>query len=222
MSDVVQLQLGSVVVGLFQTNCYVVGSRRRGEAVCIDPGADPQTILALARDLGVRITRVVSTHAHLDHVLAVAEVASRTGAPFLLHAADAPLARAVPRMAATWLGIDVPPPPPADAALADGDDLEVAGVSLRVLHVPGHTPGSVALYTPGMLFSGDTLFRSSIGRTDLPGGDPALILRSITERLLALPDDTVVLPGHMLQTTIGEERHTNPFILGELQRRADR
>src|SRR5262245_47213711 len=109
--DVVQLQVRGVVVGLFRTNCYVVGSRRSQEAVCIDPGDEPETILALARDLGVRITRVVSTHAHLDHVLAVAEVARATGAPFLMHTADAGLARTVPRQAAMWLGTEVPPIP---------------------------------------------------------------------------------------------------------------
>jgi glyoxylase-like metal-dependent hydrolase (beta-lactamase superfamily II) len=213
MADqVVQLQVRGAVVGLFRTNCYIVGSRRSQEAVCIDPGDEPETILALARDLGVRITRVVSTHAHLDHVLAVAEVARASGAPFLMHPADDALARGVPRQAALWLGTEVPPIPEPDFPLADGDDLEVEGLSLRVLHTPGHTPGSVSLYAPGVLFSGDTLFRASIGRTDLPGGDTARIIRSIVERLLALPDETVVLPGHMQETTIGDERRGNPFI----------
>jgi hydroxyacylglutathione hydrolase len=220
--NVVQLALRGVVVGLFRTNCYVVGSRRSGEAICIDPGDEPETILALARDLGVRITRIVASHAHLDHVLAVAALQQATGAPFLLHPADEAIARAVPEAALQWLGRRVPAPPAPTFALNDGDDLEIAGVHLRVLHTPGHTPGSVSLYTPGLLFSGDTLFRGSIGRTDLPGGNPRQILRSIVDRLLPLPDETIVLPGHMQETTIGAERATNPFILDELQRRAAR
>ena len=221
MSDVVELLLKGVVVGLFQTNCYIVGSRRTGEAVCIDPGAEPEEVLALARDLGVRITRVISTHAHLDHIMGVGALKDATGAPFLLHPGDTAIARAVPQAAAMWLGASVPPPPAADFQLHHGDDLEVAGISLRVLHTPGHTPGSVSLYAPGMLFSGDTLFRGSIGRTDLFGGDRAEILRSITTQLLALPDETIVLPGHMQETTIGTERAGNPFILAALERLAD-
>ena len=212
MDQVVQLLVRGVVVGLFRTNCYVVGSRRRGEAVCIDPGDEPEQILALARDLGVRITRLVATHAHLDHVLGARALQEATGAPFLLHPADEGIARLVPQQAAQWLGAPAPPPPPIDQPLADGQDLEIERVSLRVLHTPGHTPGSVSLYAPGLLFSGDTLFRGSVGRWDL-GGNRRQLLASILDRLLALPDYTRVLPGHMQETSIGAERQTNPFIL---------
>jgi len=212
VDQVVQLLVRGVVVGLFRTNCYVVGSRRRGEAVCIDPGDEPEQILALARDLGVRITRLVATHAHLDHVLGARALQEATGAPFLLHPADEGIARLVPQQAAHWLGAPAPPPPPIDQPLADGQDLEIEGVSLRVLHTPGHTPGSVSLYAPGLLFSGDTLFRGSVGRWDL-GGNRRQLLASILDRLLALPDYTRVLPGHMQETSIGAERQTNPFIL---------
>jgi glyoxylase-like metal-dependent hydrolase (beta-lactamase superfamily II) len=130
----------------------------------------------------------------------------------------------MPESARRWMGVDVPPPPPVDAPLSDGDDLEVAGLSLHVVHVPGHTPGSVSLYAPraGLLFSGDTLFRGSIGRTDLPGGDPGRIMQSILSKLLALPDETRVLPGHMQETTIGAERAENPFILQALHGRNPR
>jgi glyoxylase-like metal-dependent hydrolase (beta-lactamase superfamily II) len=217
--DVQELIVRGVVVGLFQENCYVIGSRRTREAVVVDPGDEPEEILALARDLGVRITRIVCSHAHLDHVMAVGPVQEATGAPFLLHPDDLGIAAKVPQQAARFLGRDVAPPPTPDALLRDGDDVEVAGIQLRVLHTPGHTQGSVSLYTAGMLFSGDTLFQGSVGRTDLEGGNTRQLMATLTERLLALPDETVVLPGHMRETTIGRERQTNPFIRAELQRR---
>ncbi|MBX5491970.1 MAG: MBL fold metallo-hydrolase [Chloroflexi bacterium] len=219
MSEVTELMVRGVVVGLFRENCWIIGSRRTGEAVVVDPGDEPEAILALARDMGVRITRIVCSHAHLDHLMAVGPIKERTGAPFLLHPHDLGIAAKVPQAAAQWLGITVPPPPPPDALLADGDDVEVAGIQLRVLHTPGHTQGSVSLYGAGMLFSGDTLFRGSIGRTDLEGGNGPQLLQTIVDKLLRLPDDTVVLPGHMAETTIGIERQTNPFILAELRRR---
>ena len=203
-----------VVVGLFRENCWVIGSRRRGEACVIDPGDEPEEILALARDMGVRITRVVASHAHLDHIMAARDIVEATGAPFLLHQADLPIADNMPQSARAWTGREVPPAPAPDAFPVDGDDLEVAGVTLTVLHTPGHTPGSVSLYAreARLLFSGDTLFRESIGRVDLPGGDFQQIARSISERLYTLPEDTRVLPGHMQETTIGYEREHNPFV----------
>ncbi|MDQ3809438.1 MAG: MBL fold metallo-hydrolase [Chloroflexota bacterium] len=213
-ANAVELEVRGVVVGLFQENCWIIGSRRRGEALVVDPGDEPEEILALARDMGVRVTRVVASHAHLDHIMAAGAVVEATGAPFLLHRSDLALAENMPISARHWLGQEVPPPPQPAAFPSHGDDLEVAGVTLRVIHTPGHTPGSLCLYAPdaGLLFSGDTLFRESIGRTDLPGGDSRQILRSIAEHLLALPDDTRVLPGHMQETTIGHERAYNPFV----------
>jgi hydroxyacylglutathione hydrolase len=216
VSDAIELEVRGVVVGLFQENCWIVGSRSRGEAVVIDPGDEPEEILALARDMGVKITRVLASHAHLDHILAARDVVEATGAPFLLHADDVGIANNMPQSALQWLGRSVLPPPPVDAFPTDGQDIEVAGVSLRVMHTPGHTPGSVSLYAAEahLLFSGDTLFRESIGRTDLPGGDTETIARSIREKLYALPDDTRVLPGHMQETTIAHERTHNPFVRG--------
>ncbi len=217
--DVQELMVRGVVVGLFRENCYIIGSRRTREAVVVDPGDEPEEILALARDMGVRITRIVCSHAHLDHLLAVRPVQEATGAPFLLHPLDLGIAAKVPQQVARLLGRDVPPPPAPDHLLADGDDVEVAGVQFRVLHTPGHTQGSISLYAAGMLFSGDTLFRGSIGRTDLEGGNTAQLMQTLVGRLLDLPDETIVLPGHTAETTIGQERQTNPFILQELQRR---
>lgn len=209
-----------IVVGLFRENCWIIGSRRTGEAIAIDPGDQPEEILALARDMGVRIKLIANSHGHVDHVLGVRGVQEATGARFFMHAQDLTIARQAPVVAARWLGgDDTPAPPDPDAFLADGDIVEVEGVRLHVIHTPGHTPGSVCFYTEGMLFSGDTLFQGSIGRTDLPGGDFQQIMRSITQRLLRLPDDTIVLPGHMLETTIKAERETNPFILEAFGRR---
>jgi hydroxyacylglutathione hydrolase len=214
MSDAIELEVRGVVVGLFQENCWIVGSRQRGEAVVIDPGDEPETILSLARDMGVKITRVLASHAHLDHIMAARDVVEATGAPFLLHAADQTIADYMPTAARSWLGREVPPAPTPDAFPTDGQDIEVAGVTLRVIHTPGHTPGSVSLYAAeaNLLFSGDTLFRESIGRTDLPGGDTDTILSSIRQRLYTLPEDTRVLPGHMLETTIAHEKTHNPFV----------
>ncbi|HEX3245130.1 MAG TPA: MBL fold metallo-hydrolase [Chloroflexota bacterium] len=208
-----ELMIRGVVVGLFGTNCYIVGSRQRGEGVVLDPGDDPQAILALARDLGVRITRVIATHAHLDHVLAAQALKDETGATFLLHADDADILANVPESAQQWLSREVAPPPAPDFWLRGEEDLEIAGVTVRALHTPGHTPGSVSLYAESgsLLFSGDTLFRGTIGRTDLQGGDYDTIIRTLNTTLAALPEDTTVLPGHMQQTTIGAEKATNPF-----------
>lgn len=210
----VELEVRGVVVGLFRENCWIVGSRQRGEAAVIDPGDEPEEILALAHDMGVRITRVLASHAHLDHIMAARAIVEATGAPFLMHRDDLFIADSMPASARLWLGHDVAPAPPPDAFATDGQDLEIAGVSLRVIHTPGHTPGSLCLYAADahLLFSGDTLFRESIGRTDLPGGDTDLILRSISRRLFALPPDTRVLPGHMQETTIAHERGHNPFV----------
>jgi hydroxyacylglutathione hydrolase len=210
----VELEVRGVVVGLFQENCWIVGSRQRGEAVVIDPGDEPEEILALARDMGVKITRVLASHAHLDHIMAVRAVVEATQAPFLMHADDLSIAENMPQTARMWLGHDVPPAPAPNAFAVHGQDIEVAGVTLRVIHSPGHTPGSVSLYVEEarLLFSGDTLFRESIGRTDLSGGDTQTIVDSIRQRLYSLPDETRVLPGHMAETTIAHEREHNPFV----------
>lgn len=220
MADINELMVRGVVIGLFQENCYIIGSRRTGEAVCVDPGGQPEEILALARDMGVQIKTIANSHGHVDHILAVGDVKAQTGASFLLHPADLGIARQAPQSAARLLGYMADPPPNPDAFLAHGDVVEVEGLRLQVIHSPGHTPGSVCFYTEGMLFSGDTLFRDSIGRTDLPGGSYEQEMDSIFNRLLNLPDETVVLPGHMLETRIGVEREKNPFILDELRRRS--
>lgn len=216
-ADPIAFMVKGIVVGVFQENCWVIGSRRSGEGIVVDPGDESDRILALAKEMGVNVKLIVNTHAHVDHILAVPAVQRATGARFLLHPADNGIAAGAAQSAARFLGYMPEAPPPPDAPLADGDVVEVDGMQLRVIHTPGHTPGSACFYTEGMLFSGDTLFRGSIGRTDLPGGDYAQEMSSIVDRLLQLPDDTIVLPGHMQETRIGHERATNPFILDWLQ-----
>lgn len=217
--QVSELMVRGIVVGIFAENCWIIGSRRTGEGIVIDPGDQPSEILHLARDMGLKIKIIANSHAHIDHVLGVRGVQEATGAKFLLHPDELEIARASVQMAALWLGQPVEPPPEPDALLTEGDEVEVAGVKLKVIHTPGHTPGSVSFYTNGLLFSGDTLFCGSIGRTDLPGGDYDQEMASIVDRLLKLPDDTIVLPGHMQETKIGIERQANPFVLEELARR---
>lgn len=217
--QVSELMVRGIVVGIFAENCWIIGSRRTREGIVIDPGDQPEDILHLARDMGLNIKVIANSHAHVDHVLGVRGVQEATDAKFLLHPQELEIARGSARTAALWLGQPVEPPPEPDALLAEGDEVEVAGVKLKVIHTPGHTPGSISFYTNGMLFCGDTLFRGSIGRTDLPGGDYRQEMSSIVDRLLELPDDTIVLPGHMQETKIGIERQTNPFVLEELARR---
>ncbi|TMF12115.1 MAG: MBL fold metallo-hydrolase [Chloroflexi bacterium] len=223
MSDaaVSEIMVRGIVVGVFAENAWVIGNRRTGEAIAIDPGDQPEEILAMARDMGVTIKLIANSHAHIDHILGVRGVQAATGAKFLLHQGDLAIARNAAGTAAGFLGRPVDPPPDPDAYPADGDEIDVDGVKLKVIHTPGHTPGSLSFYTEGMLFSGDTLFQGSIGRTDLPGGDYDEEMASIVDKLLTLPDDTVVLPGHMRETRIGFERQANPFVLQELERRRD-
>lgn len=208
-----QIMVKGIVVGVFQENCWIIGSRHSGEAICIDPGDQPEEILALAKDMGVRITHIANSHAHIDHVLGVQGVKAATGAKFLLHHQDIDLLRDGFDISADRFGL-MPGqrPPMPDDYLEDGDIVEVDGVSLQVLTTPGHTPGSVSFYTRGLLFSGDTLFKESIGRTDLPGGSFEEEMTSISQKLLSLPPETIVLPGHMAQTTIEHETKYNPFV----------
>jgi glyoxylase-like metal-dependent hydrolase (beta-lactamase superfamily II) len=206
-------------VGALGCNCSVVVCPDTKEALVIDPGDDAPLVLEALAAEGARAVRIVHTHAHFDHVMGTREVAAATGAETLIQAGDRWLYDNVPMQAAMfglWRPTDLPPPPPS-RELAGDEALAFGRREARALHTPGHTPGSLSFFlerageTP-VLFSGDTLFRRSIGRTDLWGGDGAAILRSIRERLLTLPDDTIVVPGHGPDTTIGAERASNPFL----------
>jgi glyoxylase-like metal-dependent hydrolase (beta-lactamase superfamily II) len=211
-----------MVVGAFQENCWVIGNRRTGEAVCVDPGDQPDDILAMARDMGVRIKYIANSHAHIDHVLGVRSLREQTGAKFLLHPGDLDILRGTADSARRWFGAEIEGPPEPDQLLAGGDAVDIDGLKLTVLHTPGHTPGSVCFYADGVVFAGDTLFAGSVGRTDLPGGDMDQEMASILDALMTLPDDTIVLPGHMEQTTVGHERQRNPYVRMALAGRGER
>jgi hydroxyacylglutathione hydrolase len=205
----------SVVVSPFQTNCYIVGCPETKEGIIIDPGDEPERILAVVNSHQLKIVAIVATHGHLDHVLAVKAVKEATGAPFLLPEPDLPIARSAHIQARfyNWLAEPVPEP---DRFLQEGQTLTVGRISFQVLELPGHTPGHIALYRAdekggGCLFSGDVLFAGSVGRTDLPGGNWEVLQNSM-RRLMSLPDETIVYPGHGRKTTIGEERRYNPFV----------
>ncbi|WP_376792288.1 MBL fold metallo-hydrolase [Thermoflexus sp.] len=202
-----------LTVGPLATNCYIVACPETREAVIIDPGWDAQQILAVVRTLDLKVRYVVNTHAHWDHIGANGAVISATGAQLALHPGDLPLLRA--KGGADWWAIPVPPSPPPDLELADGETLSVGTLQFHVLFTPGHTPGHISLYEPemGAVFDGDVLFARGIGRTDLPGGNYETLMRSIREKLLSLPDETRVYPGHGSWTTIGEERVANPFLV---------
>jgi hydroxyacylglutathione hydrolase len=205
-------------VGILQCNCSVFGDESTGEALVIDPGDEIERVLAIARRHGWRITMIVVTHAHIDHIGGAKKLRDLTGAPVHMNANDTELYETLD-MQAAWIGMRyLPERGPIDVPLNDGDQLTIGGATGTVLHTPGHTQGSVSLYFPmadeRKLFAGDTLFQGSIGRTDLPGGNTKQIFRSIRDKLLVLPDDTVVIPGHGDRTTIGEERESNPFLQG--------
>jgi glyoxylase-like metal-dependent hydrolase (beta-lactamase superfamily II) len=199
--------------GQFGENCWLVADPRTGEAVMIDPGEEPQMFLAELNTRGWTLHSIWLTHAHIDHILGVAAVKRATGAPIYLHPADRSLYDGLVEQA-SWFGLKAESPPPPDGDLEAGQCLSVGGLEFTVRHTPGHSPGSVSFVGHGMIFGGDVLFNGSIGRTDLPGGDSATLLRSIQRDFLSLPDSTVVRSGHGPETTIGIERLTNPFLTG--------
>jgi hydroxyacylglutathione hydrolase len=193
---------------------YLVGCGDTGEAAVIDPAGDVDGIMAEAGRQGLRITKIINTHGHVDHVMGNAEMKEKTAAPIVIHEADATwMSRQSPSMFQMFGGR---PSPPADEIFRDGDILRVGEISLKVIHTPGHTAGCVCLWCPGSVFTGDTLFVGGVGRTDLPGGSWSTMLQSIQTRLFALPAATVVYPGHHYgaarTSTIGTERDTNPYL----------
>lgn len=202
-------------VGPFQANCFILADEATRAAAVVDPGDEPEKILRAARGLEVKV--ILLTHGHLDHVSGARRVREETGAPILIHAADRGLYEglrgqyaAAPGMFGLSLGPGHDPLPP-DGALEDGQEVAFGPRRLRVIHTPGHTPGGCCFLGDGLLFSGDTLFRGGIGRTDLGGGDLGLELASIRAKLYALDPATAVYPGHGPETTIGEEKEGNPF-----------
>lgn len=200
-------------VGPLQCNCTLIGDETTHEAMVIDPGENIQEILARLKAHALTLKQIVVTHAHIDHVGGALRLKRLTGAPILMNQQDLPLLGMM-EMQAGWLGVATPEVAPPDASAEDGMVLGLTAHPAQVLHTPGHTPGSICLYfaPDQLLVAGDTLFAGSIGRTDLPGGDGRQILRSIHDRLLVLPESLRVIPGHGPETTIGEERESNPFL----------
>ncbi|HET8666943.1 MAG TPA: MBL fold metallo-hydrolase [Terriglobales bacterium] len=201
-------------VGPLQCNCSIMGDEASHDAMVIDPGADVAEILSVISRHALTVKQIVVTHAHIDHVGGAMKLKALTGAPILLNQNDRELLKMLD-VQASWLGMSPPEPVAIDHPLADGDKLAVGSLQALVIHTPGHTEGSICLYFPAQekLIAGDTLFAGSIGRTDLPGGSFEKIMASLHERVLALPDDTIVIPGHGPITSIGEERDSNPFLL---------
>lgn len=193
---------------------YLVGDRESGEALVIDPAADADGLIAIARQNEVQIKWIVNTHGHVDHIGGNAEMKQKTGAGIIVHADDAAMLVDTPEMMLRMFGAQASPP--ADRTVRDGDLIAVGNLRLQVIHTPGHSPGSMVLYTPGYAFTGDTLFVEAVGRTDLPGGSGAVMFDSIQKRICPLPDETVVLPGHHYgsapTSTIGHEKRFNPFL----------
>jgi glyoxylase-like metal-dependent hydrolase (beta-lactamase superfamily II) len=202
-------------VGPLQCNCTILGDQAAGEAIVVDPGDNINRIYSRINDLGLKLKQILITHGHIDHVGGALKLKRLTGAPILLNENDLPLLKMMDAQAA-WIGAPTPEVAPPDESLTDGMTVGLGAYPAQVLHTPGHTQGSVCLhFAPlGMVIAGDTLFARSIGRTDLPGGDGRQIIHSIESRLLSLPDETRVIPGHGPETTIGEERESNPFLRG--------
>jgi hydroxyacylglutathione hydrolase len=202
-------------LGPLQCNCTILGDELAGEAIVIDPGDEVERIHRRLTELGLKLKQILITHGHIDHVGGALKLKRLTGAPILLNEADLPQLKMMDKQAG-WLGIATPETAPPDELLTEGLIVGVDAFPATVIHTPGHTQGSVCLHFAPLklLVAGDTLFAGSIGRTDLPGGNSAQILDSITSRLLSLPDETRVLPGHGPATTISTERRSNPFLRG--------
>lgn len=205
------LVVRQAVVGPFGENTFLVADSGTGDAIVVDPGGDTARVLGLAQP-DFRIGRILATHGHADHLVGAEELSRRTGATFHIHAGDEPFVRALPEQAAR-LGLGETRSPRISSLLADGEVFRVGNHEGRGIHTPGHSPGGVSLHFPDdrVLFTGDTLFAGSVGRTDLPGSDGAALLRSIRERLFPLGDEVRFLPGHGPGGTLGEERRDNPY-----------
>jgi glyoxylase-like metal-dependent hydrolase (beta-lactamase superfamily II) len=203
----------TLAVGLLGCNCTILGDETSREAIVVDPGYDVPQILALLAQHQLTVKQIVVTHAHIDHIASAQTLKQITGAPILYNQADLPLV-AMMDVQASWFDLAVPEVKSPDHSPADGEVVAVRGIAGTVIYTPGHSEGSLCLYIPAepLLLAGDTLFAGSVGRTDFPGGNEGKLLASLRERLTPLPGETVVVPGHGPETTIGTERDSNPWM----------
>ncbi|MBN2467425.1 MAG: MBL fold metallo-hydrolase [Deltaproteobacteria bacterium] len=203
-------------VTAFSVFCYLVGCKETKEAVVIDPAGDAEYILKEAAQAGYRITKIINTHAHVDHIMGNAAMKEMTQAPIIIHQEDAETMVSIHPYKLQMFNAQ--PSPPPDITVKDGDTVSFGNRELLIMHTPGHSPGGICLYLPGHVFTGDTLFVGGVGRTDLAGASWEQLLQSITKKLFSLPDATVVFPGHNYgfrpTSTVGEEKRTNPFLQG--------
>jgi hydroxyacylglutathione hydrolase len=209
--------LEMLTVGPFQENSYIIGDEDSGAGVVVDPGDEAARIALAVEQTDLEVGSIIVTHAHIDHVGAVAALADEYACPVLMHAESEPMLMQLPTQA-MMMGLKFGKVPAVDRHISDGEMLEVGKLRLHSLYTPGHAPGHLAFYIEdeGVVLSGDALFAGSVGRVDLPGGSMEVLMRSIEERLLTLPDETWVYPGHGPQTSIGNERTSNPFLQGGL------
>lgn len=198
-------------VGQLGANCYIVYCLKTLQGTVIDPGGNGMDIIKILKRDNIKVTCIINTHGHADHIAANDEIKEATGAPVLIHSADANMLTSAPGNLSSFIGSNLICQP-ADRLLNDGEKIMVGALEFQVIHTPGHTPGGICLLAKDTLFSGDTLFAESIGRSDFPGGSHSQLIHSIKNRLLVLPDQTTVLPGHGEATTIGDERQNNPYI----------
>lgn len=214
MEESLQVNVQTFTDLSFGTNTYLVNAEGAEEAVLIDAGLSTHLILEGLRQSGMSLAALLLTHCHPDHIAGAAAIAEATGAPVYLHETEIQVARNLPPALLAMLGIDELRLPEELRPLTDGDVLEMAGLEIKVLHTPGHSPGSVSFLIGPNLFDGDLVFRGSIGRTDFPGGDFDTLMKSVREKVFELDPETRLYPGHMGSTTVGWEKRTNPFLAG--------
>jgi glyoxylase-like metal-dependent hydrolase (beta-lactamase superfamily II) len=200
-----------IVVGALETNCYLVYCEETRACAVVDPGAEHERIFPVIFEEELTPIALINTHGHVDHIGANKDIKDHFGVPLYIHAGDNPMLGKVQQLELS-LFLGAKDSPPADHLMTDGEEIRIGNGVLRVLHTPGHSPGSVSLLGDGFLLSGDTLFMEGVGRTDLPGGSQKQLEQSIREKIMTLPDETVVLPGHGPHTTVGQERANNPFL----------
>ncbi|MBI5058060.1 MAG: MBL fold metallo-hydrolase [Nitrospirae bacterium] len=199
-----------LVIGPLQENCYIVADEISDQAIVIDPGDEPDRVIELIKDSGLQVNSVILTHAHFDHIGAAGDIKKATGAKILVHNDDMELYKGVRDQASFW-GYEVEDLPEPDGFLNEGDEVRVGDILFQVLHTPGHSPGGICLYGEGVVFTGDTIFQGSVGRTDFYGGDMTQLKGSF-KRIISLPDNTVILSGHGPETTVGREKEENFFV----------